>query len=93
MVGAHFASYDPTNGHQDQSHDDIHCDFVGAILETSLVEARGEILSQIATNIARVGVATIEQTQDDPPPGRVFRRATKDTKGGVSKTSRWILRP
>jgi hypothetical protein len=56
MVGASVSSNDPTNGHQDQAREGVQVDGVGVILETSLVEARGEILVQIADHLASFGL-------------------------------------
>ena len=93
MVGASVASDDSTKGHNDQPQEDIQCDLVWTTLETSLLEARGEILSQIATDIARIGAVTIEQTQNCTTPRRVFRHPTQNAQRGVGKAPPWILVP
>jgi hypothetical protein len=56
MVGASVSSNDPAKGHQDQAGEDIERGGVGAMLETSLVEIRGEILVQIADYLASFGL-------------------------------------
>jgi hypothetical protein len=56
MVGASVSSNDPTNGDPDQTREDIQRGRVGAMLEPSLVEVRGEILVQIADHLASFGL-------------------------------------